>query len=113
MGKRRSIAQQANFIVNSLLWLARLRNEYGHRLLLLLFASQHLIKGVVQQFQTSSVMWLLREYRIDGPQLQVYVSMANSAWALKPMIGMVSDLMPICGLRKAPYVIMTSCVGVL
>jgi hypothetical protein len=110
--KRRSIVQQANFVVNSLLWLARLRKEYGHRLLLLLFASQHLLKGVVQQFQTSSVMWLLREYRVNGPQLQVYVSIANSAWALKPLIGMVSDLMPIYGYRKAPYVVMAACIGV-
>jgi hypothetical protein len=102
-----------NFVIGTIVWLSRLKNEYGARLLILLFASQHLIKGVVQQFQTSSVMWLLREYRIDGPQLQVYVSIANSAWALKPMIGMVSDLMPVFGLRKAPYVIMTSCVGVV
>jgi folate/biopterin transporter len=110
--QHRSFAEQANFVVNSLLWLARLKNEYGQRLLLLLFASQHLIKGVVQQFQTSSVMWLLREYRVDGPQMQVFVSMANSAWALKPLIGMVSDLVPIYGYRKAPYIVITACIGV-
>jgi hypothetical protein len=40
------------------------------------------------------------------------MSIANSSWALKPIIGMVSDLMPIGGLHKAPYVIITSFIGV-
>lgn len=105
------------FVLDSLLagvvWLARLNGEYGPRLLLLLFASQHMLKGVVQQFQASSVMWLLREYRISGPQMQVYVSISNSAWALKPIIGMISDLFPVFGYRKAPYVILTSIIGVV
>jgi hypothetical protein len=99
-------------LLGTIIWLARLKNEYGARLLILLFASQHLLKGVMQQFQTSSVMWLLKEYQIDGPQLQIFVSIANSAWALKPMIGIVSDLFPLFGRRKAPYVIMASCIGV-
>jgi len=94
-------------------WLAQVREEYGVRLLLLLFASQHIIKGVVQQFQASAVMWLLREYRVSGPRMQVYVSISNSAWALKPMIGVVSDLFPVLGYRKAPYVILTSFIGII
>lgn len=44
--------------------------------------------------------------------MQVYMSISCSAWALKPIIGIVSDLMPIRGLHKAPYVIITSLIGV-
>jgi hypothetical protein len=93
-------------------WLAILRQQYGARLLLLLFASQHVLKGIVQQFQAASVMWIFRDYHVSGPRMQVYLSIANSSWALKPIIGMVSDLVPIRGLNKAPYVIITSFIGV-
>jgi len=93
-------------------WLSILRQQYGTNLLLLLFASQHMLKGIVQQFQAASVMWLFRDYSISGPRMQVYMSISCSAWALKPIIGMVSDLMPIKGYHKAPYVIITSLIGV-
>eukprot|EP00929_Paragymnodinium_shiwhaense_P074098 TRINITY_DN37904_c0_g2_i1.p1 TRINITY_DN37904_c0_g2~~TRINITY_DN37904_c0_g2_i1.p1 ORF type:complete len:698 (-),score=113.59 TRINITY_DN37904_c0_g2_i1:74-2167(-) len=95
------------------MWLQRIRMEYGSRLLLLLFASQHILKGVVQQFQASAVMWLLREYRVSGPSMQVYVSVSNSAWALKPIIGLISDLVPVLGYRKAPYIILTAFIGII
>merc|ERR1719456_497091 len=93
-------------------WMSVLRQQYGTNLLLLLFASQHMLKGVVQQFQAASVMWLFRDYQISGPRMQVYVSVSCSAWALKPIIGMVSDSLPIRGFHKAPYVIITSLIGV-
>eukprot|EP00927_Polykrikos_kofoidii_P060013 TRINITY_DN55093_c0_g1_i1.p1 TRINITY_DN55093_c0_g1~~TRINITY_DN55093_c0_g1_i1.p1 ORF type:complete len:699 (-),score=52.26 TRINITY_DN55093_c0_g1_i1:144-2240(-) len=101
------------YLLSGILWLAKINDEYGMRLMLLLFASQHTLKGIVQQFQASSVMWLLRGYRVSGPQMQLYMSMSNSAWALKPIIGLISDLFPLFGYRKAPYVILTSCIGVL
>jgi folate/biopterin transporter len=94
-------------------WLAALRVQYGENLLLLLFASQHILKGIVQQLQASSIMWIFRDYHVSGPRMQVYTSISNSAWALKPIIGILSDLVPIRGLHKAPYVIMTSIIGVI
>lgn len=102
-----------NTVFSGVMWLQRINNEYGSRLLLLLFASQHILKGVVQQFQASAVMWLLREYRVTGPTMQVYVSVSNSAWALKPLIGLVSDLVPVLGYRKAPYIILTAFIGII
>mmetsp|Transcript_48342 Transcript_48342/g.104100 ORF Transcript_48342/g.104100 Transcript_48342/m.104100 type:complete len:633 (+) Transcript_48342:94-1992(+) len=95
-----------------LTWFGMLENEYGSRLLLLLFSAQHLLKGVVQQFQASAIMWILMEYRIGGPQLQIYTSVAGSAWAFKPILGAISDFLPIFGYRKAPYVVITSLIGV-
>mmetsp|Transcript_88860 Transcript_88860/g.153917 ORF Transcript_88860/g.153917 Transcript_88860/m.153917 type:complete len:758 (+) Transcript_88860:105-2378(+) len=94
-------------------WFAALRANYGTSLLLLLFAAQHVLKGVVQQFQAATVMWVFRDYRVSGPRMQVYTSVSNSAWALKPLIGLVSDLVPVWGLHKAPYVVLASTVGVV
>lgn len=96
----------------TLRWFARLELHYGWRLLILLWSSQHLLKGVVNQFQSSAVMWLLQEYNVSGPRMQVYISVGASAWALKPIIGAVSDMFPWWGRRKAPYVVFASLIGV-
>mmetsp|Transcript_79070 Transcript_79070/g.124704 ORF Transcript_79070/g.124704 Transcript_79070/m.124704 type:complete len:635 (-) Transcript_79070:30-1934(-) len=93
-------------------WLAVLREQYGTNLLLLLFVSQHVLKGIVQQLQATTVMWVFRDYHVSGPRMQVYTSISNSSWAFKPIIGMVSDLLPIKGYHKAPYVIVSSIIGV-
>eukprot|EP00931_Biecheleriopsis_adriatica_P049350 TRINITY_DN28550_c0_g1_i1.p1 TRINITY_DN28550_c0_g1~~TRINITY_DN28550_c0_g1_i1.p1 ORF type:complete len:580 (-),score=88.73 TRINITY_DN28550_c0_g1_i1:124-1863(-) len=95
-----------------LLWIDDLQTEYGIKLILLLHSSQHLLKGIVHQCQAAAVMWLFREYQISGPQMQVYVSIAASAWALKPVLGCASDMIPLWGYRRAPYVLITSIVGV-
>merc|ERR1719164_355345 len=110
--QRKSLWRLKNAPILGVTWLSILRKQYGTNLLLLLFASQHMLKGVVQQFQAASVMWLFRDYRISGPRMQVYMSIACSAWALKPIIGMISDLVPIRGLHKAPYVFASSIIGV-
>mmetsp|Transcript_45660 Transcript_45660/g.82171 ORF Transcript_45660/g.82171 Transcript_45660/m.82171 type:complete len:641 (+) Transcript_45660:151-2073(+) len=96
-----------------LLWFNDLNNQYGTKLLLLLHSSQHMIKGIVHQFKAAAVMWLLREYKVSGPRMQVLLGVANSAWALKPVLGCVSDLVPVLGFRKAPYVVVTSVGGVI
>lgn len=102
----------ARWLNSFALWFGQLDHQYGGNLLWLLFSSQHMLKGVVQQFQASAVMWILMEYRVSGPQMQVYTGVANSSWALKPIIGVVSDLFPIFGYRKAPYCVLTALLGV-
>lgn len=94
-------------------WLAVLREQYGTKLLLLLFSVQHVLKGIVWQYQAAAMMWVFREYSISGPTMQVYSSISSSAWALKPIVGMASDLVPIFGRHKAPYIIITSTIGVV
>jgi len=107
-------AEHADSMIDSmLLWLNELNNQYGTKLLMLLHSSQHLIKGIVHQFQAAAVMWLLREYKVSGPQMQILLGVANSAWALKPVLGCISDMLPVMGWRKAPYVIITSIGGVV
>lgn len=43
--------------------------------------------------------------------MQVYIAMATSPWALKPLIGLLSDSCPIFRYRKMPYILATSVLG--
>ena len=56
----------------------------------------------------ASADFLFRTYELQGPQLQVYKAIMGLPWALKPIIGVVSDTLPIMGYKKAPYIIMVS-----
>lgn len=93
-------------------WYLMLLNEYGYKLLFLLFASQHLVKGVVGTLKSESDRWIYKDYKVSGPQMQIYQGVVMMPWALKPIIGMMSDLVPIMGFSKAPYLMGSSILGV-
>merc|ERR1719424_1335791 len=94
-------------------WYKMLSEQFGYKLLLLLFASQHMVKGLANGLSGESSRWIFKEYNIPGPHMQIYSGVIGLPWALKPIIGMVSDIVPIRGYNKAPYILISSMFGVL
>eukprot|EP00930_Biecheleria_cincta_P018318 TRINITY_DN14311_c0_g1_i1.p1 TRINITY_DN14311_c0_g1~~TRINITY_DN14311_c0_g1_i1.p1 ORF type:complete len:584 (+),score=85.55 TRINITY_DN14311_c0_g1_i1:234-1985(+) len=95
-----------------ILWFGMLNFQFGKKMLLLIHISQHLVKGVVYQFQTLTMIWLLQEYKVDGPSLRTFTCIATSMWSLKPVLGCMSDVLPVHGHRKKTYAMLTSVLGV-
>jgi len=93
--------------------LDNLHRTFGYELLSLLFVVQHLLKGFVHALIGQAEPYLFRLYHVPAPQMQVYGGIASLPWALKPMIGLVSDVVPIWGYNKAPYMLVTTLMGVL
>ena len=60
----------------------------------------------------SSNDYLLKEYHLTGPQLQLYKALISLPWALKPLVGILSDAVPLFGYRKAPYILVATILGV-
>jgi len=89
-----------------------LAHHFGYKLLIMLFASQHLMKGFVASFVAPSTQFLYASYKIPGPQMQIFGAVAQLPWAMKPMIGLVSDAFPIRGMNKAPYILAASVLGI-
>jgi len=92
-------------------WLGNLQDQCGIRLLILLFASQHCLKGIARQLMDSAIPFLLGEYGIPAPKMQIYTSLVDLPWAMKPLIGMLSDLCPFRRYHKLPYVLISSVIG--
>lgn len=90
-----------------------LRECYGLQFLLTLGAANLLLKGIVSQLQQSSVWFLLKQYNVSGPRMQILTSVAHMPWTITPLIGLISDMYPIRGFRKAPYIVAASVAGVL
>lgn len=99
------------FPFNTSPFLMHLSKHFGWRLLMILFASQHLMKGFVSAFCGPAGQYMFASYKVQGPNMQVYGGIIALPWAMKPMIGAMSDCFPIYGFNKGPYIMIFSAIG--
>eukprot|EP00933_Yihiella_yeosuensis_P073573 TRINITY_DN82288_c0_g1_i1.p1 TRINITY_DN82288_c0_g1~~TRINITY_DN82288_c0_g1_i1.p1 ORF type:complete len:581 (+),score=107.14 TRINITY_DN82288_c0_g1_i1:192-1934(+) len=92
-------------------FLGDLQHHMGYQLLAVLFASQHLMKGFAAGFIAPCVPYLYGSYKVPGPQMQIYSGVTQLPWAMKPVMGLLSDAFPIMGYNKAPYMLTASVFG--
>jgi len=93
--------------------LRELCNQFGYKLLVMLFVTQHCAKGFVMAFTMPCVSFIYKQYNVPGPQAQIFGGVTQLPWAMKPVIGLVSDAFPMYGFNKAPYISLTSLMGVM
>eukprot|EP00929_Paragymnodinium_shiwhaense_P121100 TRINITY_DN93218_c0_g1_i1.p1 TRINITY_DN93218_c0_g1~~TRINITY_DN93218_c0_g1_i1.p1 ORF type:complete len:556 (+),score=98.72 TRINITY_DN93218_c0_g1_i1:96-1763(+) len=86
-------------------WLEELSANFTTKLLWMLVVVQWILKGFVFTFNIAALPWILRSYEVPGPRMQLYSSVVMLPWALKPVIGLLSDLFPVWGYHKMPYMI--------
>jgi len=109
----KTVAEPLPFPISLSPFISNLANHFGCNLLVMLFASQHLMKGFVTSFVGPATQFLFASYNVQGPRMQILGGIAGLPWAMKPIIGLVSDCLPIRGYNKGPYIIITSILGVL
>lgn len=103
----------AEIPVAGLRWFNNLRYEYGWRLMIVLFASQHILKGFTLNLSHPATQYLYGQYALTGPRRQIFDGITQMPWSLKPVVGVCSDLFPIAGRHKGPYILLASVVGIL
>lgn len=92
-------------------WLSDLTGAFGLRYLMAVACFQFVLKGFVAIYTYTSFDFVLRVHMVPGPRMQILRSIIYLPWALKPVVGIVSDAFPICGYRKSPYIVAASCLG--
>jgi len=100
------------FPFNQNKWLDELGQVFGYKLLVILFASQHVMKGFVPSFTGPAAQFLFASYNVSGPRMQIFGGITGLPWAMKPIIGLVSDCFPIRGYNKAPYILLATMLGI-
>mmetsp|Transcript_56383 Transcript_56383/g.132218 ORF Transcript_56383/g.132218 Transcript_56383/m.132218 type:complete len:563 (+) Transcript_56383:140-1828(+) len=93
-------------------FLGGLAESFGMKLLIMLFATQHLMKGFANSFVGPPTQYLLAAYKVDGPRLGIFGGVVSLPWAMKPIIGLISDCFPVAGYNKGPYILFVSLLGV-
>lgn len=86
--------------------------DYGLKLLVMLFFAQHIVKGFVYAFSLSGMDFVMKEYHTTGPDLQTYKAFILLPWGMKPIWGLLSDVFPIFGYRKIPYMVFGTFAGI-
>lgn len=90
-----------------------LKHVFGSRFLVLLFLVQFCIKGVVYQIVRRGLFPLLKELNVEATLVQLYLNVAMSPWALKPVLGIASDVLMVRGKSKKHWMVASSFIGVL
>lgn len=94
-------------------WIVNLGNTIGWRFLIILSVVQHLLKGFVNSFSGMSVSYIFALYNTPAPTVSIYRAVTQLPWSLKVLTGLCSDMLPIWGLHRAPYMIGSSILGTL
>jgi hypothetical protein len=89
-----------------------LQSDYGIRFLILTSLVAHWLKGFCRAQSQHSIRYLLQLWGVPGPQLDTYQSIADLPWSLKPLIAILSDMFPIFGFKKIPYVTIATGFGI-
>jgi len=92
-------------------YLGDLQRDFGCNLLILLFVCQHLLKGISGSLVGKAIPYLYRKFHVAAPQAQIYGGVVSLPWATKPVFGLVSDVLPIFGYHKAPYLLIVCLLG--
>lgn len=102
-------------------WVRTLTETYSWRLLAMVVCTNHLLKGFVagggdEGLVGKPIEFIFGGMGISAARLQMLKAAAIAPWALKPVIALLSDAVPIGGYKKMPYVViftMLSLVGCL
>lgn len=94
-------------------FLRNLKRHFGVKLLIMLFISQHLMKGFASSLIGPATQYVYRTYKVQGSRMQIFGGVTSLPWAMKPVIGLISDCFPVRGYNKGPYIVISSVAGLV
>ena len=91
----------------------RLEAVFTLRFLLYLLITQCVIKGILYRIASSTMLPLFKGLGIDAVTMQLYATIASSPWSLKPLVGVISDIVAIRGYHKRFLIVSAIAVGLI
>lgn len=92
-------------------WVEQLSEDYNARLLWMLVVAQFVLKGFVYSYSLGGFDWLMAARNVPAPRMQVYSAVSRLPFAMKPLVGLLSDAFPIFGYQKNPYILISTIMG--
>ena len=92
--------------------MSALRRDYGLQLLIMISLSSHWCKGFCRSQYMQSIRYLLQAWNVSGPRIDSLTAIIEVPWSLKPMLALCSDLFPLFGYSKNPYIFLTTVLGI-
>ena len=83
----------------------------GVRFIISIVFTQHLLKGLVLGWVTIPTLYLYGALGIDAGAMQRHLTVVSIPFSMKPIIGLISDRIPIFGYHKIPYMLIALISG--
>mmetsp|Transcript_12368 Transcript_12368/g.30348 ORF Transcript_12368/g.30348 Transcript_12368/m.30348 type:complete len:772 (-) Transcript_12368:1065-3380(-) len=71
----------------------------------------YFVQGILELATLGQTYFLKDELHADPAQVAIFMSIAAIPWSIKPLIGFVSDTMPLFGYRRRTYLMLASAAG--
>ena len=86
--------------------------------MLTLWVVQHVLKGFAAGGGSDGLVFVgfkfaLKELMVDASRLNMLFAVTTSPWAMKPILGFISDLVPLCGYHKISWMLVASVCSVV
>ena len=82
--------------------------------LFVLFASLYFVQGIVEPTAgppAQPIQNRLEDWGRTPTQIGVFLAFIGIPWSLKPLLGLLSDFLPIGGYRRLPYLVLSTSVA--
>ena len=87
------------------------------RRLAVFFAAVYAVQGVAEPkagLATQPIFFLLKdEMRLGAAEAAAFLALVGLAWNVKPLYGLLSDLVPLLGYRRRSYLLVTTAMAAL
>lgn len=94
-----------NFVV-------RLNEDFSREFVVFLLNVYFFLKGFTSHFiYLCQLPFYKKKLNVSGRQYQIFTQIAFTPYAVKPLIGAISDLKPLFGYHKRSYMLIFSCLG--
>jgi len=93
-------------------------DAFGWRLLLMLTLTEAGLKGFAAGGGNGGLIglpieYLLKEFHVSAGNIQIYRSAVSVPWSIKPLLGLISDAIPIFGYHRVPYFFFVATAGTI
>lgn len=92
-------------------YVRQMKHAFGTQFLILLFLVQGLLKGLLMTLTMGSMMPLFKSLGVDAAKLQIYGAVVMTPWALKPIFGVLSDIIALGHYHKRYWMIHSILIG--
>jgi len=103
--------QDHGLSAQGLLRVITVKADLNVRRLMLFFATVYVVEGIGQGrvgIIYQPINYYLKEIGWTPLEVTAYLSLFNFAWVIKPAYGLLSDFVPLFGLRRKSYLILSS-----
>jgi hypothetical protein len=106
------VKQEGTFWGGTIEWLRDLEAHFGYNFLVLIFVAQHLVIGILKSFVIAARPYVYTDYGVDAAQQLICGGITSlPVSCLRPLIGLVTDTVPVAGYLKAPYFVAGCLLG--